>query len=138
MSLRLMLRLLGREVRGARARLLPFLASLAIGVAAVVLVAGLGDSVSRAVRMEARPLLGADVSARASRPLPDLKAGAGRRTAADAYRIETASTGELLVVRESERVAKLNVAETIAAGPGRLWLRAFVDQDTGRLALTLA
>ena len=70
--------------------------------------------------------------------IADLKAGAGRRTAADAYRIETASTGELLVVRESERVAKLNVAETIAAGPGRLWLRAFVDQDTGRLALTLA
>jgi putative ABC transport system permease protein len=69
-TLRLMIRLIGREVRGARARLLPFLASLAIGVAAVVLVAGLGDSLSRAIRMEARPLLGADVTARSSRPIP--------------------------------------------------------------------
>ncbi|MEQ1570827.1 MAG: ABC transporter permease, partial [Myxococcota bacterium] len=61
---------LGRELRGARAQLAPFVASLAIGVAAIVAVAGLGDSVSRAVRMEARPLLGADVVARSSRPLP--------------------------------------------------------------------
>lgn len=75
MNLRLILLLLGREIRGARARLVPFLTSLAIGVAAVVLVAGLGDSVSRAVRMEARPLLGADVAARASRPLPIFEAG---------------------------------------------------------------
>ena len=70
MSTRLLFKLLAREVRGARARLVPFLASLAIGVAAVVLVAGLGDSVSRAIRMEARPLLGADVAARSGTPLP--------------------------------------------------------------------
>ncbi|MFN7145326.1 MAG: ABC transporter permease, partial [Myxococcota bacterium] len=71
MSPRLLVRLLGREIRGARGRLFPFLASLAVGVAAVVLVAGLGDSVSRAIRMEARPLLGADVAARSFQPLPD-------------------------------------------------------------------
>jgi len=70
LSTRLLFKLLAREVRGARARLVPFLASLAIGVAAVVLVAGLGDSVSRAIRMEARPLLGADVAARSGTPLP--------------------------------------------------------------------
>lgn len=70
MNLRLLLRLLLREVRGARARLAPFLASLAVGVAAVVLVAGLGDGVSRAIRLEARPLLGADVAARSFQPLP--------------------------------------------------------------------
>jgi putative ABC transport system permease protein len=69
-SLRLLLRLIVRELRGTRARIVPFLASLAIGVAAVVLVAGLGDSVSRAIRMEARPLLGADVAARSSQPIP--------------------------------------------------------------------
>lgn len=70
MTFRMLLRLLAREIRGARARIVPFLASLAIGVAAVVLVAGLGDSVSRAIRLEARPLLGGDVSARSSQPLP--------------------------------------------------------------------
>jgi putative ABC transport system permease protein len=66
----LLLRLLVREGRGARSRLLPFVASLAIGVAAVVLVAGLGDSLVRSLRLEARPLLGADVVARSARPLP--------------------------------------------------------------------
>ncbi len=70
MTLRLFLRLLGRELRGAGARSLPFVGSLAVGVAAVVLVAGLGDSVARAIRMEARPLLGADVAARSFAPLP--------------------------------------------------------------------
>ncbi|MDP2310432.1 MAG: ABC transporter permease [Pseudomonadota bacterium] len=70
MTLRLLVRLIVRELRGTRARIVPFLASLAIGVAAVVLVAGLGDSVSRAIRMEARPLLGADVAARSSQPIP--------------------------------------------------------------------
>ena len=68
--MRRLLPLLSREVRGARARLWPFVASLAVGVAAVVLVAGLADTVSRAIRMEARPLLGADVAARSARPLP--------------------------------------------------------------------
>ncbi len=70
MSPRLLARLIVRELRGTRARVVPFLASLAIGVAAVVLVAGLGDSVARAIRMEARPLLGADVAARSSQPIP--------------------------------------------------------------------
>lgn len=69
-SPRLLLTLLLRELRGGRDRLLPFVLSLALGVAAVVLVAGLSDSVSRAIRMEARPLLGADVAARSFQPIP--------------------------------------------------------------------
>lgn len=71
MSPRLVWTLLLRELRGARARVLPFVGSLAVGVAAVVLVAGLADSVSRAIRLEARPLLGADVAARSFTPLPE-------------------------------------------------------------------
>lgn len=59
-----------RELRGASSRVIPFILSLAIGVAAIVLVAGLGDSLSRTIRMEARPLLGGDVSVRSSLPLP--------------------------------------------------------------------
>lgn len=70
MSLRLFLLLLRQELRGASARALPFLGALSVGVAAVVLVAGLGDSVSRAIRLEARPLLGADVAARSYEGLP--------------------------------------------------------------------
>ena len=71
MSLRLLFTLLARELRGAGSRLLPFVASLAVGVAAIVLVAGLADSVSRAIRLNARPLLGADVAARSYEPIPE-------------------------------------------------------------------
>lgn len=69
--LTLLLPLLLRELRGAGARLVPFVGSLAVGVAAVVLVAGLADSVSRAIRLEARPLLGGDVAARSYQPIPE-------------------------------------------------------------------
>lgn len=79
-------RMLRRELRDARA--LPFIAALAVGVAAVVLVAGLGDSVSRAIRMEARPLLGADVAVRAYTPLPPAVAQV-HGTFPDAHRLDT-------------------------------------------------
>lgn len=113
MSFRLMFRLLGREIRGARARLLPFLASLAIGVAAVVLVAGLGDSVSRAVRMEARPLLGADVAARASRPLPAFEAGK------DLPRVDTVDLLTMVALPPTDgAVGRSVMAELKAVSPG--------------------
>lgn len=64
MSPRAWWRLFRWELRGAGLRAVPFLASLSVGVAAVVLVAGLGDSLARAIRQEARPLLGADVAVR--------------------------------------------------------------------------
>ena len=62
---------------------------------------------------------------------------AGKKTGEESYRIELAAEGELLVIREGERMARMTIGTTIPAGPGRLWLRAFVDQQTGRLALTL-
>lgn len=71
MNLALLLRLVRRELRGARGRAASFAGALAVGVAAVVLVAGLGDGVQRALRMEGRPLLGADVVVRSFQPLPE-------------------------------------------------------------------
>ena len=56
----LVLRLMARETRGSGAKVLFFVACLAVGVAAVVAVAGLGDGVDRGIRAEARPLLAAD------------------------------------------------------------------------------
>lgn len=69
--------------------------------------------------------------------LADLKSGGTGKRPADAYRIETAASGELLAIREGGRGARIGIAETLAGGAGRLWLRAFVDQESGRLALTL-
>jgi putative ABC transport system permease protein len=66
----LYLRTLLRESRGSRGRLVFFVACLAVGVAAVVAVAGLSDSLDQGVRREARPLLGADLAVESNRPLP--------------------------------------------------------------------
>jgi len=68
----LFLTLLRRELRGSMRRVMFFVACLSIGVAAVVAVAGLADSVDRTIRREARPLLAADVAVTARRPLPEV------------------------------------------------------------------
>lgn len=77
------------------------------------------------------------VFAAARQTLVDLKADAGLKKG-DTYRIELAPSGELLAIREGVRMAKMAIAETFPAGAGRLWLRVFVDQETGRLAVTRA
>jgi len=64
------LRLMARESRGSRGRLLFFVVCLAVGVAAVVAVAGLAASFERGVRADARTLLAADLVVESHRPLP--------------------------------------------------------------------
>src|SRR6185369_4650370 len=59
-----------RESRGAFGRLAFFVACLAVGVAAVVAVAGLSASLDDGLRAEARQLLAADLRIEGSRPLP--------------------------------------------------------------------
>lgn len=71
MTLRLALLLLRRELSRARARLVYFALCLAAGVAAVVLVAGLSDSVQRSIRLNARPMMAADVVVSGERPTPE-------------------------------------------------------------------
>jgi putative ABC transport system permease protein len=71
------LRWLERETRGARGHLAFFVACLAIGVAAVVAVAGLSASLREGIRGEARQLLAADLAIAGRRPLPrDLRTAA--------------------------------------------------------------
>jgi putative ABC transport system permease protein len=66
----LALRLMAREARGASTKVVFFTACLAVGVAAVVAVAGLSDGIEQALRKEARSLLAADVAVSAERKLP--------------------------------------------------------------------
>jgi putative ABC transport system permease protein len=70
MNLRAYVRHVRRESRGSRGRLVFFTACLAVGVAAVVAVAGLGASLDRSIRSEARQLLAADLAVKGSRPIP--------------------------------------------------------------------
>ncbi|HEX6904943.1 MAG TPA: FtsX-like permease family protein [Thermoanaerobaculia bacterium] len=59
-----------RESRGSRGRLAFFVACLAVGVSAVVAVAGLSASLQDGIRREARQLLAADLVVQGSRPFP--------------------------------------------------------------------
>jgi len=79
------LRLLARESRGARGRLLFFVLCLAIGVAAVVAVSGFSASLRQGLRKEARQLLAADLRLSGHREPPpallaELAAEPGVRT----------------------------------------------------------
>ena len=65
------LRQLRRQSRGSRSRLVFFVACLALGVAAVVAVAGFSEGLERGVQREARQLLAADLSVRGRRPIPE-------------------------------------------------------------------
>ncbi len=69
-TVQLLARQARREARGGAGRLLFFAACLALGVAAVVAVAGLSDSIENTLRAEGRRLLAADVAVRQQRPFP--------------------------------------------------------------------
>ena len=60
-----------RESRGARGRMVFFAACLAVGVAAVVSVAGMSASLEDGIRSEARQLLAADLAVSGRQPAPD-------------------------------------------------------------------
>ena len=64
------LRLTLRESRGAAGRLAFFAGCLAIGVAAVVVVATISNSLAKGVRSEAKELLAADLAVSSREPLP--------------------------------------------------------------------
>ncbi len=60
-----------RETRGSRGRLVFFVASLALGVAAITGVSALVGSIEDGIRDRSRELLGADVSVQSRRAIPD-------------------------------------------------------------------
>ena len=62
--------LAAREFRGSAGRIVFFSACLAVGVAAVVAVAGLSRSLDTTIRAQARQLLAADLSIQSRRPIP--------------------------------------------------------------------
>jgi putative ABC transport system permease protein len=74
MSFMLFVRLTLRAARGARARLLLFVASMSVGVAAVVGVASVIDAIEHGIRARSRELLGGDLAVEARRALPDVEA----------------------------------------------------------------
>jgi putative ABC transport system permease protein len=97
-----------RESRGGLARLLFFGACLALGVAAVVAVAGFTQALREGVRREARALLAADLVV------------SGRNGLAEEIDAELASRPGLVVTRSRELSTMVSVPpdETSNTGPG--------------------
>lgn len=92
------LRQLARESRGSRGRLVFFVACLAVGVGAVVSVAGVSVGLETGIRARAKPMLGADLAVRGQRPLtPELEAAIGAIAGA-----EVARTREMLTLVAAE------------------------------------
>ena len=83
-----------RESRGGGARLVFFVACLALGVGAVVAVSSFADALDRGVRGEARQLLAADLSLRSRQPIDDEL----RKKITDIPGSETADILEMLTV----------------------------------------
>ena len=71
MTAALAARLMLRESRGAGGKLAFFVVCLAVGVAAVVSVAGLASGIDRGLRREARRLLAADLVVKSEKALPE-------------------------------------------------------------------
>lgn len=105
-----LLRHAARESRGGRARLLFSAACLAVGVAAVVAVAGVADSLDQTLRREAKKLLAADLAVEGRRPLPE-----ATELALAALPLATLSR-----VRETTTMAAAPAGADGAPGPSRL------------------
>jgi len=73
-SAALLLRMMLRQSRGGRGRLLFFGACIAVGVAALVGVGALVDSIEAGLHARSRELLGGDMEVESRRPLPDVSA----------------------------------------------------------------
>ncbi|MFN7943256.1 MAG: FtsX-like permease family protein [Thermoanaerobaculia bacterium] len=102
-----------REARGGGGRVLFFVLSLAVGVAAVVAVASLGANLERALGSESRQLLAADLAVSASRPIP---AEVARAT--DRPGVERAELVELSTVVASPASGHAQLVELKAVSPG--------------------
>jgi len=71
MSMRFTASFAWRDSRGSRRRMLLFISSMVLGVAALVSINSFGDNLERAIDNEARTLLGADLSFESDNPFPD-------------------------------------------------------------------
>jgi len=119
------LRWAGRELRGARGRLLLFVLCLSVGVAAVTAVAGLGRGVDDALRGRARELLAADVAVESRRPLPAALEAATRTL--PVRRTDVLETTTVVAVPPRDGVPGLSrLAEVKVVGPGYPWYGAVV------------
>ncbi|MEM8964177.1 MAG: FtsX-like permease family protein, partial [Acidobacteriota bacterium] len=110
---------LRRDSRGSGARLVLFVLSLAIGVAAVVSVAGFSEGLERGISLRARELLAADLAVRARTQIPD----SAEQMLSTLAGVRTAHITELLTVvavppADDGTVGRSQLVELKAVGDG--------------------
>ncbi|MFK7960610.1 MAG: ABC transporter permease [Phycisphaerales bacterium] len=116
-----LVQMIRREARGGGTRLIFFIACLAVGTAAVTMVAGLVGGVDAGIRSEARTLLGADVTVAGRSPIP---AGVNEVIASAAQRGETIRRAD---VRTTSTVVAAPPADDGTPGVSRLASLRVVD-----------
>ena len=134
MSFRLLLTLLRRELRGAQSRVLFFVACLAVGVAAVVAVAGLADSVQGAMQSEARPMLAADVAVTSRRMLPEALDQVPPELVAEQAELRVFTTMVSAVEQQEGVIDSILVELKAVEGPYPFYGTVEVDPAAGGLA----
>lgn len=106
------LRLARRESRRAIGRILLFVMCVAVGVAAVVVVAGLSRGVSDGIRSEGRRLMAADVAVEGRRPLPkELDAIAARHGVVGRAGVRELVTNAFVPATRAQVLAEVKVVE---------------------------
>lgn len=108
------LRQAARELRGSRGRMAFIATALAVGVAAVVAVAGLADGLAVGLRAEARQLLAADLAVEGGRPLPS----GLDQAIAELSGARRADTVQLATMAAAPGGGRSQLVELKAVGPG--------------------
>jgi len=112
-----------RESRRARGRIALFAGCIAVGVAAIVVVAGLSTSVQEGVRSEGRKLMAADMIIEGKRPVPaevdtvlvDFVAGDSRFTGQTVQRAEVKEFVSV-VLSDDEKTSQLAQVKVVQGG----------------------
>jgi putative ABC transport system permease protein len=125
-----------RELRGSAGRIAFFAACLAVGVAAVVAVAGLAAALDGAIRGQARQLLAADLAVVSRRPIPEavVAAAAGLPGARLAEVRELPSVVSVPAPAGGEPARGSVLADLKAVGPGYPFYGEVVSEPAGAIA----
>lgn len=132
MSLRPLLALSWRESRFARRRLLLFLSSITLGVAALVATQSFAANLAAGVRDQARDMMGADVSLSSNRPF-----GPRTERVLDSLRqarVPVARVTSFASMALAERTGGARLAQVRAVEPGYPFYGEIVTGPAGRWA----
>lgn len=132
MSLRPLLALSWRESRFARRRLLLFLSSITLGVAALVATQSFAANMQQGVRDQARGLVGADLSLSSNRPF-----GPGTTALVDSLRrahVPVARVTAFASMALVERTGGARLAQVRATEPGYPYYGEIVTSPAGAWA----